>query len=127
VKPGSKFDDGRAPLDLLDPVFEEEVAWALAAGAKKYAAWNHLGGFSTTRIVASVKRHVNLYMRGEEHDPDASEHAGRPVSHLACAAAQLQFLMRQMSDPDKYGHLDDRPDFAGVEVKKEDVRWKSRS
>jgi hypothetical protein len=125
VKPGTKYDDGRAPLDLLDPVFEEEVAWALAAGANKYDAWNHLGGFSTSRIVASVKRHVNLYMRGEDVDEDASKHAGRPVSHLACAAAQLQFLMRQMSDPGKYGHLDDRPDFAGAEVKEADDRWKN--
>ncbi len=122
LAPGTKKDDGRPPLDLVDPYFIEGIALALQFGAVKYEPWNHLGGFESSRIYASIHRHLGAWFKGEEIDPDSGE---LQVPHLFAAGAQLMFLCHQMQSPYsyRYDHLDDRPNFAECEVKEEGDRW----
>jgi len=117
IGPGHKFDDGKPKVDLVDPEFIYDVAIAAEYGAKKYAPWNWLGGFAYMRCFASIMRHLLEWARGR----DVDEESGLP--HLSMAAAQLMFLMHQVRRPEQYGHLDDRPKFEDVEIKKEDDRW----
>lgn len=101
-----KYDDDKVPLDLLSPHFEEAVAEVLAFGAKKYHAWNWItSGFTTSRLEAAIRRHLNAWKRGENNDPESG------LSHLAHAACMLMFLVHQTRLPSRYGHLDDRPNF----------------
>lgn len=134
LPPGTKYDKGRAPVDLVDPEFIRGTAVALVVGAIKYAPWNHLGGFDSSRIYASVLRHVGAWFMGERCDADSKpylEQAGFAEEfpdgcpHLYMAAAQLMFLCHQMEGPhaERYAHLDSRPKFAECEVKTEDKRW----
>ncbi len=97
---GIKHDDGKLPLDLLDPVALEGIARVLAFGARKYAPHNWRGGFAHSRLLAAALRHLFAHMKGEDNDPES----GLPhVDHAACCLMFLANLIRTRPD------LDDRP------------------
>ena len=62
-------DDKPRP-ELISPYFEERLGTWLAKGASKYEARNWEKGIPISRCIASLKRHVNAYMKGmtdEDH------------------------------------------------------------
>lgn len=86
-KLASKYDAGKVPVDLVPPVFIEEIAKVLGHGARKYGEWNWLGGLPWTRIYASTLRHLFAWFRGEDYDKESG------MSHLAHAATNVMFLI----------------------------------
>lgn len=82
-----KHDESKARLDLLPMEAIEEVARILEFGATKYGAYNWRGGFTWSRLYASILRHLFAFWRGEDKDPET----GR--SHLAHAACGVLFLL----------------------------------
>lgn len=84
---GVKFDQGKPPLSLVPGEALEQIAQALAFGAKKYAPHNWRKGFAWSRLLDGCMRHLFAWGRGERHDPESG------LSHLAHAGAMLVFLL----------------------------------
>lgn len=83
----SKFDSGKAPVELVPPEFIEEIALVLGHGAKKYGRDDWRKGLPWTRIYGSTMRHLLLWARGEDLDRESG------MSHLAHAATNVMFLI----------------------------------
>jgi hypothetical protein len=98
-KPGTKYDGGKPPLDLIDPEYLEGLARVLGFGAKKYAAHNWRGGINYSRLIAAAYRHLGAINKGEDIDPESGE---SHVYHLACCNMFLASMMTHRPD------LDDR-------------------
>ena len=103
-----KYDAGKVPLHLIDPLWLEATAQVLAFGAKKYQAWNWAQGtFDWSRLYGALQRHLNAWWSGEEHDPETG------LPHLWHANCCLMFLTR-------YAHsgwgTDDRFPFSSVKA-----------
>lgn len=78
---GTKHDQGKPMLNLIDPQAIEGLAAVLTFGAKKYAADNWRGGINNSRLIASLLRHLFAIMRGEYTDPES----GLPhIDHVGC-------------------------------------------
>lgn len=82
---GIKKDDGKPPLDLVDPYFLEDVSKVLAHGAAKYGLNNYRKGMALGKALAGVLRHSFAILRGEYVDPESG------LSHAAHAACGLMF------------------------------------
>ena len=78
---GTKHDQDKPMLNLIDPQAIEGLAAVLTFGAKKYAADNWRGGINNSRLIASLLRHLFAIMRGEYTDPES----GLPhIDHVGC-------------------------------------------
>jgi hypothetical protein len=97
IEPGTKYDQEKPRVDLLDPLALEGIANVLAFGAKKYAAHNWRGGISYSRLIAAIIRHTFAILRGEDTDPES----GLPhVDHLGCSVMFLSNMMKTRPDMD---------------------------
>lgn len=97
IKVGTKHDQGKLPLDLLDPIALEGLAAVLQFGANKYAAHNWRGGLSYSRLLAALFRHSFAILRGERTDPES----GLPhVDHVGCCWMFLSNQMKTRPDMD---------------------------
>ncbi|MCA1995710.1 MAG: DUF5664 domain-containing protein [Armatimonadetes bacterium] len=96
---GTKFDDGKPRIELIDGYALEEIGRVLAFGAEKYGAHNWRRGIATSRLLGAVMRHILAFSQGYDEDPESG------LPHLAHAAAGLTFLIWTVAHrPD----LDDR-------------------
>ena len=84
---GTKFDEGKLPIDLLAPEFLYGTAAVLAFGAEKYEAYNWAKGMKWSRVFAALMRHMWKWWGGEKLDQETG------LSHLWHAACCLMFLM----------------------------------
>lgn len=92
-----KYDTGKLPLDLLDPIALEGLAAVLAFGANKYAAHNWRSGFKYSRLIAAMMRHTFAILRGEYLDPES----GLPhIDHVGCCWMFLSNMMKTRPDLD---------------------------
>lgn len=98
---GLKYDQDKAPMDLLDADAMEGLAKVLGFGAKKYARDNWRGGISYSRLIAAAFRHLYAILRGEYYD----EESGLPhVDHAACCIMFLSHFMKKRPDLDDLYH-----------------------
>ncbi len=58
-------DDGKPRFDLIPPLAQLRVALHYGGGAKKYDEWNWSKGMPYSRFLASMKRHIAAFERGE--------------------------------------------------------------
>lgn len=92
---GVKYDDGKSPYDLLDPVALEGLTQVLKFGAQKYASWNWAKGITYTRLLAALLRHTFAILRGELVDPES----GLPhINHVGCCWMFLSHMMAVRPD-----------------------------
>ncbi len=102
---GLKYNKGKPPMELIEPLFELAMARVLGFGAAKYTTAAASGrdnwkkGIPIRDLIGSMKRHLAAWARGIDNDEESSE------SHLAHLAvnAMFAFWLAQMR-PD----LDDR-------------------
>lgn len=83
---GTKHDQDKPRIELVDPEFIEGVASVLTFGARKYAAHNWRSGIDASRLIGAAYRHLGAFNKGEDLDPESGQ------SHLFHAACCLQFL-----------------------------------
>lgn len=69
------------PTDVL-----LEYSKVMAYGAKKYAPFNYLHGFTWSRLVGGLFRHLFAWVAGERKDPETG------LSHLSHAGCMLLML-----------------------------------
>lgn len=88
-------------LQLIPPVFEEELADVLSLGAKKYGEWNwRENKVELMTYLGAMKRHINLLIEGKDLDHESRRH------HLAHVAAGCAIVL----DAKEQGTLvDNRP------------------
>lgn len=98
-----KKDSGKTDWSLMPWESVEEINRVLEFGAQKYSAhnWKEGGGFSYTRVLNSLLRHIFSYIRGEDRDPESG------LSHLAHAGCNVLFLLYYERYKEKYSN-DDR-------------------
>lgn len=101
TKEGMKFDNGKPILALVPATLEQAVGEILTMGAAKYAPNNWKKGIKYTRIVSSLKRHLNEFYQGNLIDSES----GKP--HLWHAACNMAFLIEFESKPEKYKEFND--------------------
>lgn len=81
LKEGTKLDDDKPEMSLIDAQALEGLARVLTFGAKKYEAHNWRKGIAYSRIVNSLMRHLMAIQKGELIDPES----GLPhIDHLGC-------------------------------------------
>ena len=96
---GTKYDQEKPRMDLLDTQALIGVSNVLGFGAKKYAAHNWREGINYSRLIAAAYRHLSAINSGEDLDPES----GLPhVDHLGCTVMFLSNMMKTRPD------LDDR-------------------
>lgn len=83
---GTKFDQDKPRMDLLDPSFTIGVAKVLTFGANKYEANNWRKGIQFSRLISAIHRHLAAIQQGEFIDPESGEphvyHIGGNVMFL---------------------------------------------
>lgn len=96
--PAIKFDTGKRDWSLVPFEAFETMVDVLEFGKKKYSAWNWAsdGGFSHTRLLNSLMRHMFAYSSGEDTDPESG------LSHLGHAQCCLMFLTYYKKYPEKF-------------------------
>ena len=113
VAEGLRFNENKVRHDLLEPFAIEELAKVFTKGAEKYEPRNWEKGMQWSKVIASLKRHVNAFERGEDFDFDPScnackegtckSHTG--LFHMAHAAWNALALVSYYK---KYPQGDDR-------------------
>ena len=98
---GTKNDNGKPWLALIPPEAEWEEGKAYTDGKDKYGMYNYTEGLSVMRVMSGVRRHINLFLRGEDIDPDSKSKA----HHLGCARAGLGMVLHLLVHKPE---LDDR-------------------
>lgn len=92
---GTKYDDGKPGMHLLDHIALREIAKVLDFGAKKYAPNNWRKGIAMSRLLAAALRHLFAYASGERKDPESG------LSHLAHAGCCVVFALNmEQTRPD---------------------------
>lgn len=109
---GTKFDQSKPMVDLLDPEFLIGVGDVLTFGAKKYDAHNWRGGIKYSRLIAATLRHLFAIMRGEDVDVESGlSHA----YHIGCDIMFLSWMMNHRKDlDDRYKY--DKPSTLSVSI-----------
>jgi hypothetical protein len=80
---GLRYNAGKKRFDLVHPWAHEQMVNVLTKGAEKYSERNWEKGMAWSKVIASLKRHMNAIESGEDYDPETGElHA----AHLACNA-----------------------------------------
>jgi len=97
---GIRFDDGKVRHDLLSSNAINELSKVLTFGAQKYAAHNWRKGMAWSRVIGSLKRHLNAIERGEDFDHETG------VLHAAHVMCNAMFLTDYYKI---YPEGDDRP------------------
>ena len=95
--------EDKPALELISPLAEDRLGVWLAKGAKKYAPRNWEKGIPQMRSVASLKRHLNKYIRRTDDE-----------DHLAAIMCNAMFLLHN-DEAMKLGvlpeEMDDRPNY----------------
>lgn len=96
---GTKYDEDKPPMALLDPEFLEGLARVLGFGANKYAPHNWRNGILCSRLISAAYRHLGAINKGEDID---SESGQSHVYHLGCCVMFLASMIEHRPE------LDDR-------------------
>lgn len=97
---GLRFNEGKTRHDLVPAFAQEQYAKVLTLGAQKYAERNWEKGMAWSKVMASLMRHTQAIMRGEDYDKESGLlHS----AHVMCNAAFLTEYYKI------YPQGDDRP------------------
>lgn len=80
AKEGLRYNSGKLRYDLLEPYAIEQLVKVFTQGAEKYAPRNWEKGMKWSSVVASLKRHIAAFEKGEDFDKESGNY------HLAHAA-----------------------------------------
>ncbi len=101
---GLRFNEGKLRYDLTHPVAQEGLVKVLTKGAEKYAPRNWEKGMAWSKVLASMKRHIAAFEKGEDFDPETGE---LHIDHVQCNAHFLSayYKIFPMGDDRNHGYL----------------------
>ena len=82
-----RYNVGKVRLDLIPVSATDGIAEVLTAGANKYNDRNWEAGLGWMGVLASLKRHLNAFERGEDYDQESGL---LHIDHVLCNAAFLK-------------------------------------
>lgn len=97
---GDRYNKGKTNWNLVDLKAHEQMVRVLEFGAKKYSPDNWKRGMDWSIVLASLKRHIAAFEKGEDYDPDSG------LLHMAHVACNAHFLTTYYRI---YPQGDDRP------------------
>lgn len=110
---GLRFNEGKKRFDLVHPWAHTQMVNVLTAGAEKYAERNWEKGMAWSKVIASLKRHLNAIEAGEDYDKETGElHA----AHLACNAHFLTAYYKIYPQGDDRPHTYLNPPKIGLDI-----------
>lgn len=114
TNPKDAIGDTKVPLALCSPIAHAHWALGQFAGMTKYGSWNwRAAGVRSSVYLSAMKRHIDAYASGEEHDPvDGSHHLGNV---MACAAILLDAQAAGKLTDDRPPSVSVRPTYSFVE------------
>lgn len=77
---GLRYNEGKLRYDLLEPYAIEELVKVFTRGAEKYAPRNWEKGMDWSKMLASLKRHIAEWEKGDDFDKESG------LYHMAHAA-----------------------------------------
>jgi hypothetical protein len=83
-------DAGKLRFDLIPPEWPRELARVLSFGAAKYEDHGWEKGMEWSRMVASLQRHLNAWLSGEDFDAELGTHHLSQVAWNALALMTYQ-------------------------------------
>lgn len=98
---GKRFNDGKLRYDLIHPVAEEGLVKVLTKGSEKYEPRNWERGMAWSKVVASLKRHLAAFVKGEDFDKESGE---LHVNHIQCNAHFLSAYYKIFPQGDDRQH-----------------------
>ena len=100
----SMDDTTKPPMTLIPPTLGIGIARVLGKGAAKYARGQWMQGMSFSEIASAIRRHLDAWEMGEEHDPDSG------LPHIYHIGAELAFLswFQHSARYAEYERFDDR-------------------
>lgn len=119
---GLKYDEGKAPLHLVDSDVLLDVANVFGYGAIKYQEHNWRKGMKVTRLLNAAMRHILELQKGIDIDPESNlSHAGHTIANMMMVSA----LLRDMPEcDDRFKQL--RPIKKKVDIPESD-KWQFKS
>ena len=84
---GKRFNKGKIRYDLIPPFAQEQFAKILTNGAEKYGDNNWQKGMGWKTVLASLKRHIAAFERGEDFDDESG------LLHMAHAMCNTAFIL----------------------------------
>jgi len=91
--PKQQYGDRKVKLQLVPPAACIAIAKGMAEGAEKYGPWNWRDDpVELMTYIGAVKRHIDAWIEGEEHDPDSKG----TKHHLDGAMASLAIVIDAM-------------------------------
>lgn len=110
AKEGLRYDEGKAPMDLLCPIAMEGIALVLQKGALKYAEGNWQKGMPWRKVIGCLLRHTFKFMKGIDLDREDTcetciknncvKHTGLP--HVDLIACNAMFLCNYYREQKRY-------------------------
>lgn len=102
---GLRYNEGKLRYDLMHPVATKGMVKVLTNGAQKYAARNWERGMSWTSVLASLKRHLELFEAGQDYD---SQSGLLHIDHVQCNAHFLSayYKIYPQGDDRRHPYLD---------------------
>lgn len=110
---GLRFNEGKLRYDLLEPFAQEQLVKVFTLGAKKYAPRNWEKGMSWTSVLASLKRHIAQFEKGEDFDHETGLHH---MAHAMWNASALVSYYKIAPHFDDRDHSYLRPKRIGLDV-----------
>lgn len=101
---GLRYNQGKLRYDLLHPYAIEQLAKVFTRGAEKYAPRNWENGMSWTSVIASLKRHLAAFERGEEIDEETGLLHSAQIEWNAHVLTAYQKIYPQ-GDDRQHGYL----------------------
>lgn len=98
---GLRYNIGKLRYDLFEPHAMEELAKVFTKGAEKYAARNWEKGMKWSSVMASLKRHIAKFEKGEDIDDESRLHH---MAHVAWNALALVSFSRYHPQYDDRTH-----------------------
>jgi 5'(3')-deoxyribonucleotidase len=97
---GLRFNQGKTRHDLVPVFAQEQYARVLTKGSEKYAERNWEFGMRWSKVIASMKRHIQAFESGEDYDKETGL---LHTAHIMCNAGFLTEYYKI------YPQGDDRP------------------
>lgn len=98
---GLRFNKGKLRYDLLNPKAQEGLVRVITKGSEKYAERNWEKGMKWTTVLASMKRHIAAFEKGEDYDEETGE---LHIDHIQCNAHFLSAYYKIYPQGDDRSH-----------------------
>ncbi|HUM43571.1 MAG TPA: DUF5664 domain-containing protein [Fervidobacterium sp.] len=99
-----RYDTNKMKMELISPIALEDLAAVLTFGSLKYEDHNWRKGMKWSRVIGSLKRHLNAIEKGEDVDPESGL---LHIGHLMCNAMFLsEYYRTQQALDDRYKVVD---------------------